>query len=513
MTIEHRKEKYLLSNSIFDGKSIPDFILQEAVFTGSPVKLKKVFPSLGLSNFKEITPITKPFFDLKKENTFVLSLLKDLYDLCFNYTQTISNYIDEWQFLCAADKKEELRPLILELNNYYDYTSQLVQQLDPRGINIFSIARIEDGRIALKIVNDLLDANGKPIFRKDVSLFKVYGKIVSKLKEVGLDVRELDELNSFKIFSKENVSCKDYYLVFSSDKQEGAWDLLTMSMRGIRSCQRWDGEHRQCVIGSILSKFIGIIYITSGNDLNGLGSKMFKRCIVRYAVDSNTSKPAIILDKMYPDFDEDILKSFTDALSKRTSVPVFYGPKLGKSIRNFYLPYEHLRSNFSERKWSYQDINLKSKLDKELSSYISNLDCLKSEIASFCENFKISLTKKIIAIIDGDDNMHDNIKPIFMDFQSYTISYSVNNACLVLLSSNIITLPKNIPTMQNFLFELISSYSKAHVLESAKAKFISYIVNHLYLSNEYGQQVLNDCFNFFIKNLIRMAKHQFNTIK
>ena len=486
MSNEPQKEQYPLSNVLFKDKAVPDFISREPIFVSQPVQIKKVFPSLGLSNFKEITAITKPLFDIKKENTFVTNLLRDIYTLCNGYHQSLIQVIDEWQFLMAGEEKEKLRDKIVELNNFAQCLIGLSAQLSPYTQDIYNIPRIEEGKISLKISADLLSTEGKLLFKKDVSLFKVYSKIITKLKDFGIKVQELDTLPTFKIFSKENVSCKDYSIIFSSDRQEGAWDLLTMSMRGIRSCQRWDGEHRQCVIGSIVSKFIGIIYITSGHDVDGLGAKMLKRCIVRYVIDSDTKKPAIILDKMYPDFDEDILKAFMDSISKKTSIPVYYGPKLGKLIRSFYLPYEEMRANFTEAKWSYQDINIKSKFDKELNSYVNQLECLRAEVDTFYDAFKVYLVKQIVDINSNKTEGFNDIKPILRDLQSSSLVKSIGALSKTLLQYNSVSIQNLEPSLRNFLFALINGLSsKKNPLKA----YQPYILQHFYdvATDQYDQ--------------------------
>jgi hypothetical protein len=92
---------------------------------------------------------------------------------------------------------------------------------------------------------------------------------------------------------------KGYRIVFSSDGDRGLWDISTMSMRGITSCQRWDkdGYHCKKLIGSMLDPYTGIIYLTRGIKTSR-GEKMEKRAVVRFILRQNKT-PMLFLERIY----------------------------------------------------------------------------------------------------------------------------------------------------------------------------------------------------------------------
>jgi hypothetical protein len=97
--------------------------------------------------------------------------------------------------------------------------------------------------------------------------------------------------------AKEFDGCK---ICFSSNKNTGAWDIATMSMRGIHSCMKWSSRQSKHLIGSILDPFTAVIYITDGKKLK-YGSKFLRRSVVRYMVRDDGSKfePFIYIERVY----------------------------------------------------------------------------------------------------------------------------------------------------------------------------------------------------------------------
>ena len=76
---------------------------------------------------------------------------------------------------------------------------------------------------------------------------------------------------------------KSYTLVFSTDH----WDIATMSMRGIKSCQSWTGSYRERLTGSIIDPCCAILYLTDGSKTK-YGEKMLARHIVRLVENNNS---------------------------------------------------------------------------------------------------------------------------------------------------------------------------------------------------------------------------------
>jgi hypothetical protein len=59
------------------------------------------------------------------------------------------------------------------------------------------------------------------------------------------------------------------------------WDIATMSMRGISSCQAWGKRQSPCLIGSIVDPNMGIVYLTDGVRHKNYGPRMIARAVVR----------------------------------------------------------------------------------------------------------------------------------------------------------------------------------------------------------------------------------------
>jgi hypothetical protein len=98
----------------------------------------------------------------------------------------------------------------------------------------------------------------------------------------------------------ESLELDNTRICFSSDKNSGAWDIATMSMRGIHSCMKWSSKQSKHLNGSILDPFTAVIYITDGKKLK-YGSRILRRSVVRYMVYKNGSeyKPFIFLERVY----------------------------------------------------------------------------------------------------------------------------------------------------------------------------------------------------------------------
>ncbi len=152
-------------------------------------------------------------------------------------------------------------------------------------------------------------------------LWKVIGAPLSMFN-VGIDT-----LNFF-LYRRDN---RNLQVVFSSDQEEGAWDIATMAMRGISSCQSWHQSRKQHLIGSIIDPCCGIMYLTDGK-ANKYGVNMLHRSIVRYVV-HKTLGACLFLEKLYSqsakdkygeDIAPDVNMLFACMLYRRTGLPVIY---------------------------------------------------------------------------------------------------------------------------------------------------------------------------------------------
>lgn len=373
---------------MFAGKGAPEWI-EKHVSTQKPAK--KVFPSFGLKNFKEpadikvddifLNPLEIPY--INNALTGIVRRLQsvvdfELYEALATFKQFEYKKIDE-EIQKETDlklgtegyykefqrRKEEKK--INTIVKYIDQIQDFIREYKPYILTEKSVQKMEDGTIKLLCSNNFsgIIFDKKISFFKGESLFKIYGKLKSKIDELfklfklPSKTRELDSLPEIKEFNKNNIPIKkdNLFIVFSSSGEEGAWDIATMSERGIRSCQSWEphlgvGEYRPCLIGSIASRYIGIIYLTSGKEIPGRGTKMIKRCVVRFGINTNKSEeergPAIILDKMYDSYSETIAKAFKNSLQKRTNIPIIdfssgtVTPDLINYIQNIQIPKEKI---------------------------------------------------------------------------------------------------------------------------------------------------------------------------
>jgi hypothetical protein len=85
-------------------------------------------------------------------------------------------------------------------------------------------------------------------------------------------------------------------IVFSYDP----WDIATMSMRGVDSCQAWNRKQKYHLVGSIVDPNCAVIYLTNGKKTK-YGEEMLARSVVRivYNSRSKTKTPALYVESAY----------------------------------------------------------------------------------------------------------------------------------------------------------------------------------------------------------------------
>ena len=169
------------------------------------------------------------------------------------------------------------------------------------------------GKLTLNLPADVV-VDGKVIFKKGEGLFRAY----NKLAKTHTMLPSLDAFGSFKAFSNANIPANEHKMVFSSDGVDGVWDIATMSMRGISSCQSWNSSNAKHLVGSMLDPFTGILYITSGSKIGDIGTKMFRRSLVRLVVNERTKKESLLIERMYPSYDSNVAKTFKEFLVRKT---------------------------------------------------------------------------------------------------------------------------------------------------------------------------------------------------
>lgn len=196
-------------------------------------------------------------------------------------------------------------------------------------------------QIKLVLIDNLYSENKTIKYNKNSSIFKVYADLKNKLKIFNYNLPDLESTQEFKDFSKRN---NNFTLVFSTKIN----DLAGISSRGIRSCQSLFDKCENLpeieslnrpIIGTILSKYVGVCYVTSGSDFKGRGEKMLYRALVRQVFDTKSEKPYILIDKLHPTMNDSIYKIMKEALQSYSSVPVISLNDITTSL-NYYSPEE-----------------------------------------------------------------------------------------------------------------------------------------------------------------------------
>jgi hypothetical protein len=282
---------------ILDNTKYPDYVRNHPVFH-KVNKITKVFPGIGLPNMSEECT----YFNLNEVREAATQLLY----------YSVGDELQRAANLVAGKITESTRPLY-----------NLLVAVRSHIINFYAYMLIqEEGKLSIKYYGDITQVDGKAFARKGESFFKSYNKLIEKCKEHNVVLKPIEEMPAFKTFSSINVPGKNLRIVFSSDGEQGAWDIATISMRGISSCQTWGSTQSRGLIGSISSKFVGVIYITNTESKTDHGSKMIRRAMVRFCVHKTTKKPAILMDKIYPSDDAQARKLMIDFLKSKSKLPV-----------------------------------------------------------------------------------------------------------------------------------------------------------------------------------------------
>jgi hypothetical protein len=416
----------IVSTELFNGKNnIPEFIKLHPVFKESN-KIRKVFPSIGIPNFREETKLEKRFDEVNKEGSFAFNLLTAIQSKINDASYQADTKANKLQYL-QASTYEEYKSIyensIPQLKDLKVVCNNLSETIDPYRVNTTIV--VQDGLVNLILQNGVQNSSGKIIFKKSSRVFSVYNKIKEQLDKLGISIPAIDAMPEGKNFSKENIANKKYDVVFSSEGPVGAWDIATMSMRGIKSCQRWDGEYPKCLVGSIVSKFTGIIYITSGADFsNGgtsMGEKMLARSIVRFVYNSKDKEPMIIVDRMYPNFDKEIRDAFVNALKSRTKFKVkFVHNSDATADQSENMRIRSITDNFYDKKIekifrSYHDTPIKSKLEMlELSNTFA-MQSLQSVSTSINLLLKEKVIERSLKLINGEISGSKELESYIID--------------------------------------------------------------------------------------------------
>lgn len=461
---------------LFKAKKFPNWFADHPIFKKVD-KIKKVFPSIGLPNSEEEIQVD----NIAPAKEAARQLVAAVGSNISRRIEGLEKYIAKKPEMTAARKAQGDKCLLM--------LKGILALMNNKPAFIGNV----NGRFTLKMPSDIV-VNGEAIFRETQSLFRVYNRLNEYLSDGHFSkMTKLEEMYQFKTFSTENVPNNKFKIVFSADGADGLWDIATMSMRGVKSCQSWDGEYKHCTIGSVIDPYVGIIYLTSGAKFSDHGSRMMKRCIVRFVIDSTTNKPYLLLDNMYPNFDENVYKQFAKFLKSKTEdkFDVKYAPNT-KDINKTYLPSNEVRKllkqtdrdgekgdNLSDLDSlaSYQDYKVKdkeaNKNDKQGMLYEKNA---KKKTQKFVNDFGKAVK---IAVDNLEDNdVPESLKPIInklkgTDKKNFNYSYVIPEISKTIANSFVKSVDKASFTNSDLLLRRIfCSYfnNKDSIINEVKSK-------------------------------------------
>jgi hypothetical protein len=259
----------LLNNTIsFDKYRFPNFITGNKVIA-SNTEIDKIFPKIGLPN--SIEPISVKFDTSSVQLDKVIHL-------------AIKKFIQEWQ-----DNNPSNRLKGLELFKI----SRAVYLLEELNRKFNKKIGFEYSKDRVVLTESIPSYDGKVLVKSGTDIFKLVKNLLTcTQKYVKVDLVSADEMSA---------QCKKLQIAFSSADVDGAWDIATMSMRGVKSCMRWEARQCSSLVGSIIDPCCGIIYLTNGT-VTEYGSKMLFRSVVRLALHYETGKPILLVDRLYSSF-------------------------------------------------------------------------------------------------------------------------------------------------------------------------------------------------------------------
>lgn len=324
----------MLASTIINSKTknFPDFI-RNSVAISSGFKIEKVFPEIGLPNSKEDIEVKLDFEDVALDKVIHLA---------------IKRYVSQFK---QEHHHADLKGLELFKVSQILY---VLEELDRRFTKTYGLEISKD---SVRLASAIPSYDGKALFKVGTDVFK----LTRALLEAGSKYVKVDLVDNEEI-AKE---CKKLQIVFSSDGIDGAWDIATMSMRGIKSCMRWEARQSKALVGSITDPCCGIIYLTNGSKTQH-GSKMLFRALVRVVVDYDKN-PALVVDRLYSAFyknkpneynklDLQIRKIFVDYLkSKVKNCKVLDAVNDKTAVLKHLLPLPNNTSYLSEEEFSYRD--------------------------------------------------------------------------------------------------------------------------------------------------------------
>lgn len=249
----------------------PKFIRKNSILQSA--KIQKVFPLIGLENFQQKIRASDIIADLthKELANRIDSDFQDLINIVSNgYAYYLSSAsIDELKILVQLYKKSveiDLKqmgkiPVNINLGKLFPRFPEMRTKVLKRGTPL---------QVLLKWINRTV-----PPIKWDITFGgkAIYRSLTDNLMRIELLNRNLKKMQ----------------VVFCSQGEKAYWDIATMSMRGIKSCQAWSKSQAYALVGSILDPCAGLIYLTDGTNTK-YGSKMLGRSVVRFISNKQTTQ-------------------------------------------------------------------------------------------------------------------------------------------------------------------------------------------------------------------------------
>ena len=242
------------TNAILNSKrAYPDWLKNHTVFKELK-KIDKIFPSIGLPNFRESCDIMNTQEALNSS----VALGNQLINILTSAHTQLVRKLD----VALQSKDKDRNEVCAKAQSTINLMNSLLQSL-----RYGDYAKVVDGKVVMRLRADIFNEGKNPTFRKDEAILRVINKMRDMCLEHKITFDQIDQLQTFKDFSRSNVPNKKYTMAFSSSGEDGMWDISTVSMRGITSCQAWTAPQSRGLIGSMSSKFVAVIYLASDQDI------------------------------------------------------------------------------------------------------------------------------------------------------------------------------------------------------------------------------------------------------
>lgn len=293
----------------------------------------KKFEEFGLADFREEVKT----FAREKEGSKLLEAITKKLALI---TEDVDLLISDLEVPKPGENEKEISDKYLKIYKLNDFLRLVISSLNYNKEKFFV-----EGTLKTPFDFYFPEIIGGKKIPQGTSLFRAYNKILEKVNVItGISVDHylLENLSEFKEYSAATKN-NSMFIVFSTKIN----DLVGIGSRGIRSCQSLFCEDEKNVVidsfnkslvGTVLSRYIGVIYLTTGTDFHGRGERMIARCLVRLVYNTIEEKFYLFIDLMYPREKNEYRNLFYEALKKRSSINVIKSTQEFKTVNPNFDP-------------------------------------------------------------------------------------------------------------------------------------------------------------------------------